>query len=241
MSGHSKWANIKRKKQANDLVRGNVFAKLSRAITLAVVEGGGITDPEHNVRLRFAIEKAHQGNMPKENIQRAIERGVGPNKQDLKEIVYEAFGPSGVALIIVGASDNINRTLSEVRNILDRHGGKLANQGAVSYLFQKCGLVLFLKGDTTEEQVLQFSDEIHAIDIDQDPDYYYIYIPFERLGKIKEFLHGTTYHSAEIDYKPQSYIPVSRQEILTKLENLEKSLEDLEDIQKVFMNVEVVT
>jgi len=111
MSGHSKWANIKRQKQANDLVRGNVFSKLSRTITLAVIEGGNITDPEHNVKLRLAIDKARQLNMPKENIARAIDKAVGPDKTTLREIVYETFGPGGTAYMILVTTDNINRTL----------------------------------------------------------------------------------------------------------------------------------
>src|SRR3989304_8339146 len=101
MSGHSKWANIKRKKEANDKVKGNVFGKMSKIITLAVLEGGGMTDPDHNVKLRLAIEKAKSANMPKENIQRAIEKGTGPEKSQLKEIIYEGFAPGGVSLIIL--------------------------------------------------------------------------------------------------------------------------------------------
>ena len=117
MSGHSKWANIKRKKQANDLVKGNVFAKMSHLITLAVLEGWGIVEPENNVKLRLAVEKAKSVNMPKENIKRAIEKGSGPNKTLLKEVIYEGFGPYGVFLLILATTDNSNRTSSEIRNI----------------------------------------------------------------------------------------------------------------------------
>src|SRR4051812_30449460 len=120
MSGHSKWANIKRKKEANDKVKGAVFGKLSRLITIAVTEGGGLPDPENNVKLRFAVEKARSENMPKENIQKAIEKGSGPNIQELKEVVYEGFGPGGVALLIVTTTDNSNRTHAEIRNVLER-------------------------------------------------------------------------------------------------------------------------
>lgn len=143
MSGHSKWSKIKREKQAKDKQKGNIFSKLSRLITLAVIEGGGITDPENNIKLRLAIEKAKNLNLPKENIERAIEKGTGPESQELKEVVYEAFGPEGVSLIILATTDNMNRTLSEIRNVLELHGGKLGTQGSVLHLFKKSGLSTF--------------------------------------------------------------------------------------------------
>ncbi len=121
MSGHSKWANIKRKKEANDKIKGNVFAKLSRVITLAVIEGGGIGDPQLNNKLRLAIEKAQASNMPKENIKRAIERGLGPQKDQLKEVIYEGFAPYGVSLLILATTDNPNRTLTELRTKLRKN------------------------------------------------------------------------------------------------------------------------
>ncbi len=136
MSGHSKWAKLKHGKDDRDRQKGNLFGKLTRAITMAVIQNGGIPDPEKNAALRIAIDKARQENMPKENIQRAIERAVGPDKQNLKEVVYEAFGPYGAAFLIVATTDNPNRTHSEVKLLLDRSNGKLAGQGAVSYLFQ---------------------------------------------------------------------------------------------------------
>lgn len=136
MAGHSKWKQIKHKKAANDQEKAKIFSKLSKLITIGVVDGGGATDPTLNLKLRLAIDKARQANMPKDKIERAIEKGSGPDKNNLKEAIYEGFGPHGVALVIHATTDNSNRTVHEVRAIIEKHGGKLGSQGAVSYLFQ---------------------------------------------------------------------------------------------------------
>lgn len=240
MSGHSKWANIKRKKQANDQVRGSEFSKLSRLITLAVIEGGGITDPENNVKLRLAIEKAKQLNMPKDNIQRAIDRGVGPDRVQLKETAYEAFAPSGVALIILVTSDNVNRTLSEVRNILDCHHGKLGNQGSVSYLFTKCGMIVFNNNQVKEDNVFSFAEKIQAFDIDQDKTNFIVYFPFENLGRVKDILGEIKYEQLEIDYKPNSLIVIENKQKAQQILDLIDALENLDDVQRVFGNFDIL-
>ncbi len=239
MSGHSKWANIKRQKQANDLVRGNLFSKLSRAITLAVIEGGGISDPEHNVKLRLAVEKARQLNMPKDNMARAIEKGTGPDKVQLKESVYEAYGPAGAAFIILVTTDNINRTLSEIRSILERHEGKLANQGSVAYLFRKCAVVVFNKSKSKEEDIFGFAEEINAFDIDEDETHFSVYIPFENLGHIKDHLHNLIYEMAEIDFKPLTPFPIAKEEDSKRIVSLVEALEQHDDVQKVFTNADI--
>jgi len=136
MAGHSKWKQIKHKKAINDKQRAKIFTKISKLITSAVIEGGGFSDPNINVKLRLAIEKAKVANMPKDNIARAIEKGSGPNRTNLKEVIYEGFGPHGVALVIHATSDNTTRTVNEVRTVIDREGGKLGVQGSVSYLFK---------------------------------------------------------------------------------------------------------
>jgi len=236
MSGHSKWANIKRKKEANDKVKGSVFSKLSRLITLAVVEGGGMADPDLNVKLRLMVEKAKAANMPKENIKRAIEKASGPNKQLIKEIIYEAFAPLQVSLMILATSDNLNRTFSEVRNLLEMNGGKMGNQGSVAYLFQKCGLVIFKKSDVSEENIFNFSDRIGALDIDQNSEYFFVYFPFEKLGKIKEIAGELKYESAEIDYKPLTTVAINEESQVQRIINLIDSLEALDDVHKVFAN-----
>lgn len=236
MSGHSKWANIKRKKEANDKVKSNIFSKLSRQITVAVLEGGGITDPENNVKLRLAIEKAHSFNMPKENIKRAIDRAVGPNKTEIKEIIYEGFAPNGVCLMILAHTDNPNRTLSEVRNILERHGGKLGNNGSVSYLFLKCGLITISKSLITQEKILDFAEALEIIDIDEDENNFYIYISYLKLGHVKDILKDYQY-KADIDFKPQSPIIINDDKKLESLSLLIEDLEALDDVQKVFTNL----
>ncbi len=239
MSGHSKWANIKRKKQANDAVRGNIFSKLSRLITIAVIENGGITDPEHNVKLRLAIDKAKQFNMPKENIKRAIERGVGPGHDQLKEIIYEAFAPHSIVFIILATTDSANRTTSEIRNVLERHGGKLGSQGSVAYLFQKCGLITFKKNSISEEDIFSFAEKINAYDIDQDETHFFIFFPFENLGRIKEYLNNLEYDSSEIDYKPGTVIKLENRNEAKKILSLIDALEELDDVYKVFGNFDI--
>lgn len=237
MSGHSKWANIKRKKAANDKVRGNVFSKLSRLITVAVLEGGGITNPDNNVKLRLAVEKAHSFNMPKENIKRAIDRGTGPERSQIKEIVYEAFAPDSVCLMILAHTDNQNRTLGEVRNILEKHQGKLGNSGSVSYLFTKCGLIIIDKTIINQDKLLEVSDKLEALDIIEDEQKYHIYIPYTKLGHIEEILGDIKYDSAEVDFKPQSPIVIEDDNKLEKLTLLIEHLEALDDVQKVFANL----
>jgi len=136
MAGHSKWKQIKHKKAANDQQRAKIFSKISKLITSAVIEGGGFSDPNINVKLRLAIDKAKNANMPKDNIARAIEKGSGPDRVHLKEVLYEGFGPHGVALVVHATTDNSNRTVVEVRSVIEKAGGKLGVQGSVSYLFQ---------------------------------------------------------------------------------------------------------
>lgn len=236
MSGHSKWSNIKRKKEANDKIKGNVFGKLSRLITIAVIEGGGMTDPDNNVKLRIAIEKAKSFNMPKENIKRAIEKGSGPDKSQLKEVIYEGFGPGGVAMMIHATTDNPNRTLGEIRSIMDRHFGKLGASHSVSYLFKKCAWMIFRKEAIKEEEVFEIGDKLEAFDIDSDETSFYVYFPFENLGHIKDRLGDAVYESAEVDFKPQTLIEIDSEK-LVKLENLINLLEALDDVHKVFVNI----
>lgn len=239
MSGHSKWANIKRKKEAEDKKKGKIFSKLSRMITLAVVAGGGITDPQKNVKLRLVIEKAKQANMPKDNINRAIDKATKPDASSLKEVTYEAFGPEGVALIIEGSSDNPNRTFSEVKNVLSNFNAKLATPGAVSYLFKRCGLVIIKKEKVSEEKIFELADKLSSFDIDQDDEAFYLYFPFENLGHVKEALGQIQPDSVEIDYKPQTLIKITDQQKAKTLLDLVEALENLDDIQKVYFNCEI--
>jgi len=238
MSGHSKWANIKRKKEAKDKVKGNIFTKMSRLITIAVIEGGGVSDENINVKLRLAIDQAKKANMPKDTIKRAIEKGTGPNKLSLSEVLYEGFAPAGVALIILAATDNQNRTLANIRVVCDRNGGKLGGKGSVSYFFKKCGLITFLKEKINEDDVFIISEKLNAIDINQDKDFFYVYIPFEELGRIQQEV-SFPHESAELDYKPFSYIKVNDEKQAQKILSLIQKLEELDDVQQVFSNFDI--
>ncbi len=229
MSGHSKWSTIKRKKGIKDQEKGKIFSKLSKMITISVIEGGGFADPEINIKLRMAVEKAKAANMPKDNIARAIEKAAGPEKNQLKEVVYEGFGPEGMALIIVATTDNPNRTISEVRNTLEKMGGKLGSQGSVAYLFHKCGSVVFNRVENSEEKILAFGDEVGAFDVEEDPESTTLYFPFENMGKIRSM-------AAEIEYKPTSPIVVTDEAKEQRIFKIIEAVEGLDDVQKVFVN-----
>lgn len=240
MAGHSKWANIKRKKEVNDKARANIFAKLSRQITMAIVEGGGMLDPEFNVKLRLSIEKARQSNMPKENIQRAIEKGNGSESATLRNVQYEGFGPSGVAILIVGSTNNSNRTAAEVRNILERKGGKLGTQGSANYLFDQVGYISFDSSKQSEETVLLFSEELQSIDIEQDGEVVHIYFPFDKLGEVKNIIGDLVpLVGPEAIYRTNTSIRVDSKQDSEKILNLIESLEDLDDIHEVYTNAEL--
>lgn len=236
MSGHSKWANIKRKKGKNDKIKANVFAKMSHLVTIAVAEGGGITDPDNNVKLRLAIDKAKSVNMPKENIKRAIEKGFGPNKIVIKEVIYEGFVPFGISLLIMSTTDNSNRTSSEIRNMLEKHSGKLGAQGSASYLFKKCAYVSFARSEVTEEAVFKIGEELEAFDINEDDSHFFVFFPFNNFGLLKAHLNNVKYDLAEVDYLPM--LPVILDpEKTNKILELIEALEDLDDVQRVYSNL----
>lgn len=237
MSGHSKWANIKRKKQANDFVKGNIFAKMSHLIALAVLESGGIVEPENNIKLRLAIDKAKSVNMPKENIKRAIEKGSGPNKTMLKEIIYEGFGPYGIFLLILSTTDNSNRTSSEIRNTLEKNSGKLGTPGSVSYLFKKCAFVSFKKTEVNEETVFKIGEELEAFDINEDDSHFFVFFPFSNFGLLKTHLSNIKYDLAEIDYLPTMPVVLDSPEKEKKVLDIVEALENLDDIQRVYTNL----
>jgi len=236
MSGHSKWANIKRKKGKNDKIKANVFAKMSHLITIAVIEGGGIIDPVNNVKLRLAIDKAKSANMPKENIKRAIEKGFGPNRIMLKEVIYEGFGPHGVFLLIISTTDNSNRTSSEIRNMLEKNSGKLGTQGSVAYLFKKCAFVSFQKIEVNEEVVFKIGEELDAFDINEDDSHFFIFFPFSNFGLLKTHLNNIKYGLAEVDYLPTTPVALDLDKEKKVLDLIE-ALEDLDDVQRVYTNL----
>lgn len=236
MSGHSKWSKLKHQKQAQDVKKSGVFSKISRQITLAVIEGGGIADPELNVKLRLAIEKARQNNIPKDNIQRAIEKGAGPNKVQLSKVQYGIFAPYATVLMVVAATDNPNRTYNEVRNVAERHGAKLGDQGAVSHLFKQCGTAYFDRARNSDEDVLKFAERIGAGDLEQSEESIIVYFPFEHLGRLDSFLGNLKIEASGIENKSLSPISLDKEkekEMNFLIENLEK----LEDVQDVYTNL----
>lgn len=238
MSGHSKWSQIKRKKGLKDQQKGALFSKLSRLISLAVSESG-ITDPANNIKLRMAIFQAKNANMPKENIMRAIEKGSGPNKENVQELTYEGFGPSGTVFIIYTTTDNQSRTHTELKHAFEKNNGKIGSQGSVAYLFKKCGLVIINKELEQEEAIFKFADVINAFDIDEDREHFFIYFPFENIGKAHDSSILKTEASPELDYKPLAYVKISEEQTAKKILNLVSQLESIDDVHKVFSNFDI--
>lgn len=241
MSGHSKWAQIKRQKGAADVRRGLAFTKLSTAITLSVKQGGGITDPQQNFRLRLAIDKAHSANMPKDTIERAIEKGVGKGKDaELVEAVYEGFGPGGVAVIVEAATDNKQRTSSEIKNIFEKSGGHLGIPGAVSYQFQLKGLITVKKNDKTIDDIFLIAADAGADDVEDALDEVLIYTKPEELAKVRKYLEEyLSIVGAELIRKPTITVPVTEKHTASQVLSFVEKLEDANDVQKVYANFDI--
>lgn len=252
MSGHSKWAQIKRQKGVADIKRGQAFTKLANAITIAVRDGGGMADPESNFKLRLTIEKARSANMPKENIERAIARGRGTGeKGQLEEVIYEGFGPGGIAVMIECVTDNRDRTRSEVRNIFDKSGGTLGQSGSVSYQFEKVGLITVKKEGLTTDDVLTKAIEAGAEDVEEVPlrqgfegqagDVVLIYTDPTKLKSVQEALDksGLTVVEAELSRKPTVTIPITDKESANKIISFVEKLESLDDVHKVYSNFDI--
>lgn len=242
MSGHSKWATIHRQKEVNDQKRGQIFTKISNAISLAVREGGNVADPEHNFKLRLAIEKAKAVNMPKENIQRAIDRAVGRGEgANFVEILYEGYGPGGVGILAEAMTDNKQRTVQEVKNVFDRNGGSLASPGAVAFNFVKTGLILVEAKENKEEKILQLID-LGAEDVEEgEAEQLEVYLPVEDLESFKEkaVQAGLTIKSVEVVMKPINQIEITDSQVAAQVLGLMEKLEDLDDIQKVYANCRI--
>lgn len=226
MSGHSKWSTIKRQKGTTDAKRGAVFTKLGNAIAIAAREGGS-GDPESNFKLRLMVEKARQANMPKENIQRSIDRGLGKGgAAALENITYEGFGPAGVAVMVTVITDNSTRTVNELRMIFEKHGGTLGTPGSVAYLFTRVGEIEVENGDAIFEKAV----EAGAEDVSDNV----VYTKPEDLHKVSEFL-GIP---GSLSFRPNkgTMVTVSPGQE-EKLHELLLALDDLDDVQDIFVNV----
>ncbi len=243
MSGHSKWSTIKRQKATADAKRGQIFTKLANAITIAVRQGGS-ADPEKNFKLRLAIEQAKAFNMPKENIQRAIERGSGlqtAGAGQLEEIIYEGYGPGGVAVMIEAVSSNRNRTTAEVKNILERAGGNLGTPGSVAWMFEKEGVVVIAKDGQTEDAVLAAAADAGAQDVAVVADGFEVYTKPEDLNRVKEELAkmGFKIKNFEIVSKPTNVVNINDLDSARQILNLMNKLDSLDDVQKVSANFDI--
>lgn len=242
MSGHSKWSTIKRQKGAADIRRGQVFTKLANAITIAAREGGG-GDPASNFKLRLAIDQARAANMPKENIARAIDRGLGKGGVGggLESVTYEGYGPGKVALLVEVVTDNRNRTTSEVRNVIERSGGAFASPGAVSWVFADEGMIVVPKGGRTFEEIFELGAEAGAEDVVEAGDAVQIYTKPDTLEAVKKQLveRGLNPASAEIAKKPASLVTITDNDIAAKILDLMGKLEDLDEVQKVWSNFDI--
>jgi YebC/PmpR family DNA-binding regulatory protein len=238
MAGHSKWANIKHRKAAQDKKRGKLYTTLIREITVAARLGGG--DIEANPRLRAAVDKALGANMPKDTIERAIARGAGDGEgADVEELVYEGYGPGGVAILVEAMTDNRNRTVAEVRHAFSKYGGNLGTDGSVAYLFKRLGVVNFAPG-ADEEQILEIALGAGADDIEAEDDgAISVVTPWENLGHVVDRLKADSLvpDHAEVTLLADTSTPCDA-ELAEKVLRLIDALEDLDDVQNVYSNGE---
>jgi YebC/PmpR family DNA-binding regulatory protein len=241
VSGHSKWSSIKHKKGATDAKRGQLFSKLSRAIIVAAKEGG--PDPAGNLALQNAIEKARSYSMPKENIERAIAKGSGADADaaSFETVVYEGYGPEGVAVLIEAVTDNRNRTASEVRHAFTKHGGNLGTTGAVAWQFDRRGVVLAAADGADEEALFLAAAEAGADDIELDGSTYVVTTPPESLSSVRRALEerGFVIESVELAMIPKTTVAVSDESTARRIMNLVEGLEDTEDVQDVYANFDI--
>ena len=240
MSGHSKWSTIKRKKGAADAKRGALFGKLSKAITVAAREGGG--DAEMNPALGLAVQKAKAGNMPNDNIQRAIDKGTGAGSDaDIYErITYEGYAPGGVAVLVDVLTDNRNRAASDVRYIFSKNGGKLGTSGSVAYLFERKGVILVPKDPADEDELMEVALEAGAEDVEEQENDYRIVTAPENFMTVRDALDnaGIPHENAEITMEAQNSIDLDAGTAKQTLRLID-ALEENDDVQEVYANFDI--
>jgi len=239
VSGHSKWKNILHKKEKTDSQRAKTYSKISKEIIVAVKEGGG-TDPASNSRLKDCIAKAKAANVPGENIRRVIEKAAGADSANYETIIYEGYGPSGVAVIVETMTDNRNRTASEMRHYFDKYGGNLGATGCVSWMFDRKGVIVIESEGLDEDTIMMDALDAGAADLSDEGEFYEIYTAPEECGKVTEALEekGYAFVSAEVEMVPQSYIRLDAEEESRKMQTLLDMLEDNDDVQNVWHNWE---
>jgi YebC/PmpR family DNA-binding regulatory protein len=240
MSGHSHWATIRRKKGAADAKRGQVFTRLAREIVIAAREGGG--DPDSNIRLAYAIDRARAQNMPKENIERAIKRGTGESKEGnaFEEIVYEGYAQHGVALMIAVVTDNRNRTIAEIRHILNRIGGSMAEAGSVAWQFKRVAYFTFPLGKHNQDEIFELAVEAGADDVIFDDQTVEIFGPVESFKEVSDRLKAAHIHpdEAELRFIANNEIELTTDETIQVMKAIE-SLEDLDDVHSVYSTLAI--
>ena len=241
MAGHSKWSKVKRFKGAIDARRGKIFSKLSKEITIAAKTGGG--DPNGNPRLRSAIQVARAQSMPNDNIERAIKRGTGEGKdaQQFHEIVYEGYGPGGVAIIVEAATDNKNRTGAEIRSIFTKHNGNLASTGSVSYMFHRKGQITVPRSNIDEDRLLELALEAGAEELTTDEDQYVIITSHDQLYAVAEALRnaGVITDGQKFTFIPDTTVPITDENMARRLLSLRDALEEDDDVQNIYSNLEI--
>ncbi len=241
MSGHSKWSSIKHKKGAADAKRGQLFSKLTRAIIVAAKEGGG--DPANNLSLQNAIEKAKSYSMPKDNIDRAIAKGSGADADAdaFESIVYEGYGPEGVAVIVEALTDNRNRTAADVRHMFAKHGGNLGTTGAVAWQFDRRGVVVVPADGVDEEELFLAAADGGADDIDVDGDVIHVTSAPESLAAVRAAIEGAgfTVDSAELQLVPKTTVAIEDEGKARQVMRLIEALEENDDVQDVYANFDI--
>ncbi len=239
MSGHNKWAKIKRKKGVTDTKRGRLFTRMIKEMTIAARDGGGsITG---NPRLRVTVEKAQAANMPAENIKRAIQRGTGELPGIIyEEATYEGFGPGGVAILVETVTDNKNRTVAEIRNLLEKNNGKLGASNSVSYMFHRKGIINIAKGPYTEDDLMAIAIDAGADDMKTEEDGYQIVTSPENFEPVRQVLaaKGIAMDEAEIQRLPENTVKLEGKEA-EQMMRLYEALEDHEDVQHLYANFDI--
>ena len=241
MAGHSKWSKVKRFKGAIDAKRGKIFSKLSKEISIAAKTGGG--DPNANLRLRSAIQAARSASMPNDNVERAIKRGTGEGNdaQHFDEIVYEGYGPGGVAVIVEAATDNKNRTAAEIRSIFSKNHGNLASSGSVSYMFHKKGQIAVARTGLDEDRVLEIALEAGAEELTTEEDAYVITTAHDQLYAVAEALKdaGVSTDGQKFTFIPDTTVSVTDEAAALQVLRLCDALEDDDDVQNVYSNLDI--
>lgn len=241
MSGHSKWSQIKRQKGVADVKRGQTFTKLGNAITIVTREGGG--DPASNFKLRLAIDQARAANMPKENIERAIERGLGKGGagSQLESVTYEAYGPGKVGLIIEATTDNKNRTISDIKKVIDLGGGTMVSPGTIAWMFSDNGLVTVAKDGKTYDEIFETAVDAGAEDVEEAGGVVEVYTKPNELDRVKNQLteKGLVVESAELFKKPTTTVAVGEAEVAKKVLGIVERLENLDDVARVYANFDI--